>query len=328
MDVFPSGDFYAGGWCADSLVGRFLGEMNRVASDCGAEHTTFVSPHGMGHEANLTTARDVLRISRVALEFSVLAQVVKTTAHTGTAVKLDDDGTAVPVRSVRWTNTNALLDSNDDVYDGIKTGWIPNAHGQRVHGCLASRVRCKSPRSGATELFVVVLGSTSKPQRFVDTQHIVSWAWDLPCWTFRSAQRGGRNGSMRHRRSVGRRVHALARRLGVVNKAGRPRRSYTSHSPKPPLDAESQPDGCTRSCDEGAAPPSGMPPSLLVGHAGSTRPRRRSSRRCASALGARRRDRTVDGKAADAMGADNDSAGAVVLSARVGGGGGGGGGGV
>jgi hypothetical protein len=48
-----------------------------------------------------------------------------------------------------WSNTNLLLRSGlADEYDGVKTGWIPNAHGQKEWGCLVTRVKRRGGGSG------------------------------------------------------------------------------------------------------------------------------------------------------------------------------------
>lgn len=211
---FPSGAYYVGEWSPSSPVGRFLGEMNREAVRCGATATNFVSPHGMGCPENLTCATDMLAIMHATMQYPVFRTIVTTKSFVGTGHKRYSDSSTrrgvrplvhaskqarmlIPcccmhslltycrrfgrddvVAKLRWTNTNGLLESTGDLYDGVKTGWVPDTHGQPVFACLASSVR--NPKLSDRRLYVVVLGSASKPLRFVDTQQLVSWAWTLP----------------------------------------------------------------------------------------------------------------------------------------------------
>ena len=152
-----------------------MGEMNRVAAACGATRTSLVSPHGMGHEDNVCSARDVVHITVAALRHPVVASVVATQAHVGSAIGTRF-GRTVVLKKFKWRNTNALLTAFPSEYSGVKTGWVPNAHGQAIHACLASRVAVTPER----RLFCVVVGSTSKPGRFIDTHQLVTWARGLP----------------------------------------------------------------------------------------------------------------------------------------------------
>lgn len=154
--------------------------MNRTAVACGATSTSLVSPHGMGHDDNLSSARDVLRVSLAALRHPVISEVVSTPAHVGSAVGTRF-GRTVVLKKFKWGNTNALLTGFPGSYDGIKTGWVPNAHGQHIHACLASRVTAPPTLAPpARQLYCVVIGSTTKPGRFIDTHQLVTWAWGLP----------------------------------------------------------------------------------------------------------------------------------------------------
>ena len=205
----------------------------------------------MGHDENLTTARDVVKLGAAAMRYPVFRRIVRRRmfACTGTT------GSLMRPKTFKWENTNALLwsgsrgaDSNtsrstsnntsdntsrstsasnndgpggdDDsvrmcAFDGVKTGWVPNAHGQRIHACLlshagldvavpssaapsasssrdrdrdraaptASTTSTSTPVSmlrtcggGRRSVLVCVLGSPRKPLRFVDTFALVAWA--------------------------------------------------------------------------------------------------------------------------------------------------------
>jgi D-alanyl-D-alanine carboxypeptidase (penicillin-binding protein 5/6) len=89
-----------------------------------------------------------------------LARLVVTPRRGGTLV--DREGR---VRTVVWTNTNRLLETEG--YDGVKTG-TTNAAG----ACLVG-----SGRRGDDRLIVVVLGSTSSEGRYVDARNLFRWGW-------------------------------------------------------------------------------------------------------------------------------------------------------
>lgn len=86
------------------------------------------------------------------------------------------------VRIVTWRNTNDMLWGAADgiTCEGGKTGWIPNVHGQRVWGSLATIVSRKV--AGAVEsqperYIIVVLGCKSRKRRFLDSRVLARWAY-------------------------------------------------------------------------------------------------------------------------------------------------------
>ena len=85
----------------------FVQLMNRRAADLGLRDTRFANPHGLDAPEHYSTARDLARLTRVALENGTLAQVVATKEHVA--------------RGYRWTNLNRLLWLRPDA-TGVKTG--------------------------------------------------------------------------------------------------------------------------------------------------------------------------------------------------------------
>ena len=175
---------YAGRWSAASAVGRFVAEMNRCVAALGCRHTVFVNPHGMVNEVSRSTARDVLRFTRGAMEKPFFRTVVGTARFRCSARSRDEDGSgAAAPREFEWANTNECLHSPQFRFEGCKTGWVPL--GRRIHGCLVTCVRpALAPGSAppgtdkaAPRLLVVTLGSEGKAQRFEDMHCLVDWAF-------------------------------------------------------------------------------------------------------------------------------------------------------
>ena len=97
-------------------VDRFVGEMNERARALGLEHTHFENPVGFDAKDHYSSARNLARMARVAMqnpEFRRIVAMEYATVHT-------------PYRKIPLTSTNELL----FVYGpatGIKTGTTPDA---------------------------------------------------------------------------------------------------------------------------------------------------------------------------------------------------------
>jgi serine-type D-Ala-D-Ala carboxypeptidase (penicillin-binding protein 5/6) len=139
---------------------QFVAAMNRKAAEIGMTKTRFKNPHGLTAEGHQTTARDLARLARAALEQPEFAKRVSTPQY-GTTV----DSVSGYRRNIVWKNTNQLLQRAG--YDGVKTGTTSPAG-----CCLVSR----GERDGR-RLIVVVLGATSTDSRYADTRNLYRWAW-------------------------------------------------------------------------------------------------------------------------------------------------------
>lgn len=172
--TLPSGDFYLGDWSPQSAVGRFVAEMNRFAENIGAVSTKFVNPHGMSHPSMKSCVEDVLLFSIFATQHSLVQRVCNTRSYTTSPLSTSLKPWQKQKR-MTWVNTNELLDFPGNSFKGLKTGWIPNVDGQRIHGCLS--VLAERPGNGQ-QIIIIVLGCKNKSLRFVDVALLAQYAWD------------------------------------------------------------------------------------------------------------------------------------------------------
>jgi D-alanyl-D-alanine carboxypeptidase (penicillin-binding protein 5/6) len=139
---------------------RFVAEMNRVAAALGLKETRFANANGLSTRGHRTSARDLARLARYALDDPGLAAYFSTVRHGCTVVAADGGR-----RNVDWTNTNRLLQIEG--YDGVKTGTT-----EAAGACLVA-----SGRRGDDHLIVVVLGAGSSEARYTETRNLFRWAW-------------------------------------------------------------------------------------------------------------------------------------------------------
>jgi len=133
----------------------FIEKMNEKAKSLLLKNTHFENPTGIDEPGHFSTAFDLARLSKYALENEVFARFVSYPKMTISSV----NGQIVH----SFENTNILLSEIPGV-SGIKTGWTENA-GE----CLISLVE----RDGR-KIISVVLGS---PDRFGETKKIIEWVF-------------------------------------------------------------------------------------------------------------------------------------------------------
>ncbi len=139
---------------------RFIEEMNRVAAALELHSTRYVNPHGLTHPDHQSTASDLAKLARTAMQLDSLRQYVGCRQHGCTVV-----GPGGYTRNIKWENTNRLL--GIEGYVGVKTGTTDAAG-----ACLVS---C-SQRDGR-ELMVVVLNSANSDARYVDSRNLHRYGW-------------------------------------------------------------------------------------------------------------------------------------------------------
>lgn len=126
-------------------VGQFVALMNRRSAELGLSNTRWANVHGDDAPGQLSTARDLARLGRVAVAQPLLADVVRARQHSVRGLSV----------TYSWTNSNELLFRRDDV-DGIKTGTTP----------VAGDTLLASATQGERKAVAVVLNS---PDRWGET---------------------------------------------------------------------------------------------------------------------------------------------------------------
>ena len=98
--------------CSNS-TGEFVNEMNQKAKEIQMHNTHFENPAGFDGQNQYTTARDLAKLSKVAVAQPLIAKIVATKQ----AVVTD----AYAKKTYYLQNINALLGEVDGV-EGVKTG--------------------------------------------------------------------------------------------------------------------------------------------------------------------------------------------------------------
>ncbi len=147
-------DNYPGGYDA------FISQMNLKAQELSMNNSHFENPIGLDGITQITTAKDLVRVSEVAMRNPEFAKIV------GTKVVTIKDVTGK--NSYYLKNINQLLGSVPGVL-GVKTGWTENARENLV--TYIERDNHK--------VMIVVLGSQD---RFGETKELIDWIFTNYKW--------------------------------------------------------------------------------------------------------------------------------------------------
>jgi D-alanyl-D-alanine carboxypeptidase (penicillin-binding protein 5/6) len=148
---------------ADSFPGgrdAFIDAMNKKAKELHLENTSFYNPTGLDGNGHVTTAKDLIRVSEVAMRNFIFAQIVATKEK----VVKSEDGKITH----NLVNINELLGKVPGVM-GIKTGWTENARENLV--TYLERDNHK--------IYIAVLGSQD---RFGETKELIDWIFTHYTW--------------------------------------------------------------------------------------------------------------------------------------------------
>jgi D-alanyl-D-alanine carboxypeptidase (penicillin-binding protein 5/6) len=138
----------------------FIEAMNQKAKELSLNNTKFSNPSGLDGNGHFTTARDLIRISEVAMEDPKFAEIV----GTKTQVVRSIDGKIAHY----LTNINELLGKIPGVL-GVKTGWTENAREN-----LVTYINRDDHR-----IMIAVLGSQD---RFGETKELIDWIYSSYSW--------------------------------------------------------------------------------------------------------------------------------------------------
>src|SRR5215212_5865816 len=127
------------GATGEQAVAEFVSMMNAKAAELGATSSHFTNPTGIDAPGHVMSARDIVVLTKTALQNSLFSEIVSTTS----AVLSSE---LVP-EGYRVTTTNQLL--AEGIVTGVKTGTTAKAG-----GCLVT-----SFAVGPNQVVAVVLGS-------------------------------------------------------------------------------------------------------------------------------------------------------------------------
>jgi len=138
----------------------FVYAMNLKAKELYMDNSFFSNPSGLDSVDQLTSARDLVRVSSVAMQNPLFRNIVATKKVTVKSV----DGRF----SHRLFNINELLGEVDGVL-GVKTGWTPNSQEN-----LVTYIE-KDDR----KIMIALLGSKD---RFGETKKLIDWIFTSFRW--------------------------------------------------------------------------------------------------------------------------------------------------
>ena len=132
-------------------VGAFVRLMNAKARRLGLDDTHFVRPDGLDAPDHYSSARDVLRLARVAMRKPLIRELVR-------------------MRRARISGGRSLSSWNDLLGSfpglvGVKTGHTENAGWSQV----------AAARRDGVAVYAVVLGSPSRARRNRDLAKVLNW---------------------------------------------------------------------------------------------------------------------------------------------------------
>ncbi len=139
---------------------EFVKAMNKEAQALSLKNTNFTNPTGLDERGHYSTARDLVRLSEVAMRGAFFSEIVGTKEKVVSSV----DGKI----KHSLTNINALLGNVEGV-KGVKTGWTENARENLVTFI---------ERDGR-RILIALLGSQD---RFAETRALIDWIFKNYKW--------------------------------------------------------------------------------------------------------------------------------------------------
>jgi D-alanyl-D-alanine carboxypeptidase (penicillin-binding protein 5/6) len=131
-------------------VTRFVALMNVRARQLGLSDTHFVNPDGLDADGHVSSARDVTKLARVAMNKPFIRETVRLV-----------DATAAGRRLHTW---NDLLSSFPSTF-GVKTGHTNGAGWSQV----------AAARRGGVTIYATVLGGETREGRNADLAELLAW---------------------------------------------------------------------------------------------------------------------------------------------------------
>ena len=138
----------------------FIVKMNEKALALHMNNSNFENPSGLDSFNHVSTAKDMVRLSQVAIKNPVISGIVNTKSD----IVVDTSGKIIH----RLQNTNELLGEVEGV-KGIKTGWTENAREDLITYL----------ERDDKKIMIAVLGSQD---RFGETKELINWIFENYSW--------------------------------------------------------------------------------------------------------------------------------------------------
>lgn len=149
---------------AEEAVQAFVAEMNRMAEELGFEKSHFANPDGYHVGCHYTCLNDMARIAKLALDNKVISRYIR---------RYEDDVTFVSGQTIRWENTNLLLNPEEGFYRGDAIG-MKTGYTRQAEYCLMSAFKCADGRT----LVIGAFGSEDEYDRLRDILKIINTCTD------------------------------------------------------------------------------------------------------------------------------------------------------
>jgi serine-type D-Ala-D-Ala carboxypeptidase (penicillin-binding protein 5/6) len=147
--------FALAAYVGEGKVQKFVQLMNERAAELGLDNTRFVRPDGLDVEGHYSTARDVLDLSRVAMEEWVFRRLVR-------------------MRGGRIAGGRSLYAWNDL----LRTGSFPGIIGVKTgHTDAAGWSQVAAAKRDGITIYAVLLGSPTRAQRNRDLAELLDWGF-------------------------------------------------------------------------------------------------------------------------------------------------------
>jgi D-alanyl-D-alanine carboxypeptidase len=138
----------------DGSVKRFVRLMNAKAAELGLEDTHFARPDGLDAPRHYSTAEDVLRLARIAMEEPLVRKLVRRKTY-----RIAGGRTLKSWNDLLWTYPGLY---------GVKTGHTDHARWSEV----------AAARRNGTSTWAVVLGSPTRTKRNAAVAELLDWGFD------------------------------------------------------------------------------------------------------------------------------------------------------
>ena len=153
-------------------VGDFVDGMNRLAKEIGCTHTSFANVTGLDALTQYTTARDMYKIIRYAMDFPAFESIVSAVDYTVRTVSGGPESHLV-------INSNAMLKSSSSYY------YSPLVFGRTGFTDVAGWCLASLARDSGYDYMVIVLGCPNQDSEgnantahYADTRTLYKWAFN------------------------------------------------------------------------------------------------------------------------------------------------------